>query len=67
MISNVIKEMEKAEKLNISGYEKKQMVLEKFKKELGDYYHYNAYIIASTIDFIATISKNSLVTSINNK
>ena len=66
MITDVIKEMEKVDKLNIPGFEKKQKVLEKYKKEFGEYYKYNSFVISSTIDFICKISKNNFTTTINN-
>ena len=66
MIAIIIAEMEKVDKLNISGNEKKEKVLEKCKKELGEYYVYNIHLIRSTIDFITNISKNNFTTSINN-
>ena len=67
MIEIIISEMEKVDKLNISGNKKKELVIEKCKKELGEYYMYNNHIINSTIDFIVKVSKNNFKTTINNK
>lgn len=66
MIEEIIKEMEKVDSLDISGTKKKELVLNKFKKDFGEYYQYNSYLISSSIDFIANISKNNFKTSINN-
>jgi hypothetical protein len=67
MIEIIIKEMEKVDKLHIKGEKKKEMVLYKFKKDFGQYYKYNSYLLSSTIDFIAKISKTNLNTTINKK
>jgi hypothetical protein len=66
MIQDIIKEMEIVEKLNISGEEKKTVVLNKFKKDMGKYYTYNSYLISTTIDFIANMTKTKFNTTINN-
>ena len=66
MIEFIIAEMEKVVKLDISGKRKKELVLEKCKKELGEYYIYNNHVIHSTIDFIVKVSKNNFKTTINN-
>lgn len=65
MIQDIIKEMENVEHLNISGEEKKTIVLNKFKKDMGEYYTYNSYLISTTIDFIANITKTKFNTTIN--
>jgi hypothetical protein len=66
MIDEIIKEMEKVDILNITGENKKKMVLDKFKKDLGQYYTYNSFLLSSTIDFIAKVSKTDINTTINN-
>jgi hypothetical protein len=65
MIDIIIKEMEKVDNLPITGENKKELVLDKFKKDFGQYYNYNSYLLSSTIDFIATMSKTNLNTTIN--
>lgn len=65
MIEDIIKEMENVDTLNITGENKKNMVLDTFKKDLGQYYHYNSFLISSTIDFIAKMSKAQFNTTIN--
>lgn len=65
MIDIIIKEMEKVDNLPITGENKKELVLDKFKKDFGQYYNYNSYLLSSTIDFIVTMSKINLNTTIN--
>ena len=65
MIDIIIKEMEKVDNLPITGENKKELVLDKFKKDFGQYYNYNSYLLSSTIDFIVTMSKTNLNTTIN--
>jgi hypothetical protein len=67
MINNIIKEMEKVESENISGIEKKKIVLNIFKKEFGEYYNVNSYLLSTIIDFVVDISKEKFHTTINNK
>jgi|TARA_Y100000389_G_scaffold123233_1_gene120521 hypothetical protein len=66
MIDEIIKEMEKVDILNITGENKKKMVLDKFKKDLGQYYNYNSFLLSSTIDFISKVSKSNFNTTLNN-
>lgn len=52
--------------LDKSGVEKKQLVLENIKQQLGvEVYARYYYVISELIDFVVDISKNGLTTTIN--
>lgn len=52
--------------LEKTGIEKKQLVLENVKEQLGvEVYARYYYVISELIDFVVDISKNGLTTTIN--